>query len=83
MTDGHAGYGDIERAAGIEALACWAHVRRRFEKGVRVQPKGKRGKADEAVALIGRLYRIEREFKNSEPEARCGARQSQSVATHA
>ena len=81
MTDGYAGYGDIGRAAGIERLACWAHVRRRFVEAVRVQPKGKRGKADEAVALIGRLYRIEREFKEAEPEARHAARQSQSVPT--
>ena len=79
MTDGYAGYNDIGRTAGIERLACWAHVRRRFVEAVRVQPKGKRGKADEAVALIGRLYRIEREFKDSSPEERHLVRQSQSV----
>ena len=62
MTDGYAGYNDIERTQGIERLACWAHVRRRFVDAVRVQPKGKRGKANEAVALIGKLYGIEREF---------------------
>ena len=81
MTDGYAGYGDIGRTAGIERLACWAHVRRRFVEAVRVQPKGKRGKADEAVALIGRLYRIEREFKDAKPEVRHAARQDQSVPT--
>ena len=46
---------------------------------VRVQPKGKRGKADEAVALIGKLYRIERDFKVALPKERHAARQSQSV----
>jgi transposase len=81
MTDGYAGYGDIGRTVGIERLACWAHVRRRFVEAVRVQPKGKRGKADEAVALIGRLYRIEREFKDAKPEVRHAARQDQSVPT--
>ena len=81
MTDGYAGYGDIGRTAAIERLACWAHVRRRFVEAVRVQPKGKRGKADEAVALIGRLYRIEREFKDAKPEVRHAARQDQSVPT--
>ena len=79
MTDGYAGYNDIGRTAGIERLACWAHVRRRFVEAVRVQPKGKRGKADEAVALIGKLYRIEREFKDASLEVRQAARQSQSV----
>jgi transposase len=79
MTDGYAGYNDIERTQGIERLACWAHVRRRFVDAVRVQSKGKRGKADEAVALIGKLYGIEREFKDASIEARHLARQSRSV----
>ena len=79
MTDGYGGYNDIAKTTGIERLACWAHVRRRFVDAVRVQPKGKRGKADEAVALIGKLYRIEREFKDALPEERHVARQSQSL----
>jgi hypothetical protein len=80
MTDGYAGYNEIERTQGVERLACWAHVRRRFVDAVRVQPKGKRGKADEAVALIGKLYGIEREFKDASVEARHLARQSRSAA---
>jgi transposase len=80
MTDGYAGYNEIERTQGVERLACWAHVRRRFVDAVRVQPKGKRGKADEAVAMIGKLYGIEREFKESSVEARHLARQSRSAA---
>lgn len=79
MTDGYGGYNEIASTTGIERLACWAHVRRRFVEAVRVQPKGKRGKADEAVTLIGKLYRIEREFKDASPQERHVARQSQSV----
>ena len=79
MTDGYDGYNEIERTEGVERLACWAHVRRRFVEAVRVQPKGKRGKADEAVALIGKLYGIEREHKESSIEERLSARQSRSV----
>jgi transposase len=79
MTDGYAGYNEVERTQGIERLACWAHVRRRFVDAMRVQSKGKRGKADEAVALIGKLYGIEREFKDASIEARHLARQSRSV----
>ncbi len=80
MTDGYDGYNELERTVGIERLACWAHVRRRFVEAVRVQPKGKRGKADEAVAMIGKLYGIEREFKDAKQEDRYLARQSRSVA---
>ena len=80
MTDGYDGYNEVARTDGIERLACWAHVRRRFVEAVRVQPKGKRGKADEAVSLIGKLYRIEREHKDATPEDRYLARQGNSVA---
>jgi transposase len=79
MTDGYDGYNEVARSDGIERLACWAHVRRRFVEATRVQPKGKRGRADEAVSLIGKLYRIEREHKDATPEDRYLARQNQSV----
>jgi transposase len=79
MTDGYDGYNEVARTDGIERLACWAHVRRRFVEATRVQPKGKRGKADEAVSLIGKLYRIEREHKDATSEVRHLARQSSSA----
>ena len=79
MTDGYDGYNVIACTPGIERLACWAHVRRRFVDAVRVQPKGKRGRADEAVALIGKLYGLEREYKDAKLEDRHAARQSSSV----
>ena len=40
MTDGYAGYNEIERTQGIERLACWAHVRRRFVDAVRDPVQG-------------------------------------------
>ena len=79
MTDGYDGYNAIAKTKGIERLACFAHVRSRFIDAVKVQPKGKRGRADEAVALIGKLYRIEREHKDSSDEERLLARQQKSV----
>jgi len=79
MTDGYDGYNALERTEGVKRLACWAHVRRRFVDAVRVQPKGKRGKADEAVAMIGKLYGIEREYKDASVEVRYLARQEHSV----
>ncbi len=80
MTDGYDGYNAVARTDGIERLACWAHVRRRFVEATRVQPKGKRGRADEAVSLIGKLYRIERDYKGAAQADRLLARQNQSVA---
>ena len=79
MTDGYDGYNAVARIDGIERLACWAHVRRRFVEATRVQPKGKRGRADEAVSLIGKLYGVERQYKDAAPEARHLARQQSSV----
>jgi hypothetical protein len=67
------------RTDGIEQLICWAHVRRRFVEAVKVQPKGRRGLADEAVALIGKLYGVEREHKDAGDDARLLARQTHSV----
>ena len=79
MTDGYDGYNALARTEGIEHLVCWAHVRRRFVEAVRVQPKGKQGRADEAVALIGRLYGIERDHKNATDAVRFQARQQHSL----
>lgn len=79
MTDGYDGYNAVAKTEGIERLVCWAHVRRRFVDAVRVQPKGKKGLADEAVALIGKLYGIEREHKDAGDDVRWQARQQQSL----
>lgn len=79
MTDGYDGYNKLARTDGIERLACWAHVRRRFVDAVKVQPKGRRGRADEAVALIGKLYRIERDHKDSTDTVRLLVRQQLSM----
>lgn len=43
-----------------------------------MQPKGTHGHADVAVALIGKLYGIEREHKDSTLEMRYAARQENS-----
>ena len=80
MTDGYDGYNKLARTEGIERLVCWAHVRRRFVEATRVQPKGKKGRADEAVALIGKLYGIEREHKDATDEERFLARQQHSLS---
>lgn len=79
MTDGYDGYNKLAKTEGIEHLVCWAHVRRKFVDAVKVQPKGTHGHADQAVAMIGQLYAIEREHKDSTIEARYAARQQKSI----
>ncbi|HWZ48471.1 MAG TPA: IS66 family transposase [Herbaspirillum sp.] len=80
MTDGYDAYNKLARTDGISRLACWAHVRRRFVEAVKVQPKGKRGHADTAVAMIGKLYQIERDCREATDEVRLAARQQRSVS---
>ena len=75
MTDGYEGYNAVVRAQDIEHLVCWAHVRRRFVEAVLVQPKGKRGKADEADELLGQLYGLELAQKDAGDAQRWQARQ--------
>ena len=79
MTDGYEGYNKLSKTEGIEHLVCWAHVRRKFIDAVKVQPKGTHGHADQAVAMIGRLYGVEREHKDATMDARYAARQEQSI----
>ena len=54
-------------------------MRRRFVEAVKVQPKGERGLADEAVALIGKLCGVERDHQDADDAARLLARQQHSV----
>ena len=79
MTDGYEGYNALVRAERIEHLACMAHARRGFVEAARVQPRGKRGRADQAIALIGKLYRIERECAQAGDAVRLEQRQRYSV----
>jgi len=79
MTDGYEGYNAAARAEGVEHLICWAHARRGFVDAMKVQPKGKRGRTDEAIARIGQLYSIERELKDSTDAERYVARQARSL----
>ncbi|OLP05434.1 hypothetical protein BLL52_3563 [Rhodoferax antarcticus ANT.BR] len=57
-----------------QTLARWV-----IDRSSLLQPKGKRGLADDAAAMIGKLYGVEREFKDASDEDRYGARQSRSV----
>jgi hypothetical protein len=60
-------------------MRSWVHVRRRFVEATQVQAKGKRGRADQAIAFIGRLYGIEREVRDKSDAERFAARQTRSL----
>ena len=62
MVDGYSGYDPVCTANGLVRLGCWAHARRKFADAQRLQSKGHTGKPDQALALIGRLYAVEREL---------------------
>ncbi|MCD8516888.1 MAG: IS66 family transposase [Burkholderiaceae bacterium] len=79
MTDGYAGYNSVSKKDGIEHLACWAHARRGFVEAKAVQAKGKAGKADEMLALIRQLYKVEADHRQSTDDERLQARQMSSV----
>lgn len=79
MVDGYEGYARVCASEGITRLGCWAHARRKFVVAQRQQPKGKTGAADQAIALIGKLYAIERATKEVDPDERYRARQAKAV----
>ncbi len=77
MVDGYDGYEAVCRTQGLKRLGCWAHARRKFVEAQRLQPKGKTGKADQALALINKLYGIERTLKEADAATRSRERQRQ------
>jgi len=79
QTDDYAGYHAIGKCQGVTHLGCWAHARRKFMDAKRVLPKNKTGKADMAINLIQKLYRIEQQIKNQPPDKRLEIRQTHSL----
>ena len=77
MVDGYSGYGAACRTHGITRLGCWAHARRKFFDAAKLQPKGKTGRPDQALAMIGKLYRVERNAGDLDPAQRHQLRQDQ------
>lgn len=70
MVDGYEGYQQACDQYDIQRLGCWAHARRKFVEAQKLQPKGKTGRADQALAFIQKLYRIEHDIKNVPPDER-------------
>ncbi|HEY8708243.1 MAG TPA: IS66 family transposase, partial [Burkholderiaceae bacterium] len=70
----YAGYHALHRR-GVSAALCWAHARRKLFEAHEFNGSEIAG---QAVALIARLYEIEREARELAPEARQRVRQQRS-----
>lgn len=69
QSDAFAGYDQVGRKDGIVHVGCFVHVRRKFMDVVKTKKKNRGGKAplrglsDEAIDIIGNLYKIEKYAK--------------------
>ncbi len=76
VTDGYEGYNALSKTPGILGhCACWAHVRRRFVDAT--HGRKNTAAAHQMVALIRKLYQVERAAGEKTPEARKAIRQAQ------
>ena len=81
VSDGYEGYNAAVKTHQLSHAGCWAHVRRRFDEAVKASAKNKKsrsGKAHYALAVIGKLYAIERRIANLSTEEKFETRQAQS-----
>ena len=61
QSDGYSGYISVGKRDGIMHVGCLAHARRKFDEAVKAQKAtGRGGLAAEGLALIQRIYRIEK-----------------------
>jgi transposase len=74
-TDGYEGYQAACDQYNILRIGCWAHARRKFVDAQKLQGKGKTGKADQALALIQKLYVIEKQIKDKPSDEKQAVRQ--------
>lgn len=70
------GYNAYEKTTTTR-VGCWAHARRKFMEAKKAQPNGKSGKADMALSMIQKLYRIEISIKDKNAKEKYQQRQIQ------
>lgn len=77
QVDGYAGYNGL---SGVTRVGCMAHVRRKFMAIIKTLPSGTTGThAHKAIALIGKLYEIERRLNGQSHQIRYEIRQAESI----
>ena len=76
QTDGYAGYNAVIAKNKLVHVGCMAHARRKFSEALKAQGKNKPGgNAHRGLALIQTLYRVEKQAREFEPDARHDHRQ--------
>lgn len=71
QTDGYDGYNAVVTVNGLAHVGCMAHARRKFSEAVTAQGrKTQRSKAHRGLALIQKLYRVEKQTRKLTPEER-------------
>ena len=61
QSDGYIGYDAVGKRKDIVHVGCLAHARRKFDEAVKAQAKtGRGGLAKQGLALINKIYRIEK-----------------------
>ncbi len=67
QTDGYAGYNAACEKHELTHVGCMDHARRKFMEAQKAQPNGKKAKvskADIALGMINKLYRVERQLND-------------------
>lgn len=75
QADAYGGYDGIYAGGQVMEVACWAHARRKWHEARTTDPP----RAHHALALIQRLFEIEEEFRDVEPDVRRAARQERAL----
>jgi len=76
LADGYGGYNGVVAGNQITRAGCWAHARRKIVDAEKVAPE----MAQQAVALIGTLFAVERKAKDLSDEERLALRQAESAS---
>jgi len=81
QTDGYDGYNAVVAARGLTHVGCWAHARRKFSEAVKAQGRRRTGtgRAQQGLALIQQLYRVEAGAKTGSADARYALRQDKAI----
>ena len=80
QSDGYSGYNAVVSKNQLIHVGCMAHARRKFSEAVKAQGKSKKaGKAQHGLALIQKLYRVEKQARAFSPADRHTHRQAHAV----
>src|SRR6266849_6789599 len=75
LADAYGGYNGVVAGNAITRAGCWSHARRKFVEAEKAAPEIAR----QAVALLGKLFAVEKQAKEVSVAERLELRQEQSV----